>query len=62
MAFLLCLPQALRAQVSTTFNGDPVTINASYRTLAPGGPTYVEFGNVSAPAKKLEVQVHNYNF
>lgn len=54
--------QLVSAQVSTTFNGEPATLNASYRTLAPSGPTYVEFANVSAPAKKLEVQVHNYNF
>lgn len=54
--------QPVRVQVSTTFKGDPVTLNASYRTLAPFGLNYVEFANVFAPAKKLEVQVHNYNY
>jgi hypothetical protein len=54
--------QPVRVQVSTTFNGDPVTLNASYRTLAPFGLNYVEFANVYAPAKQLEVQVHNYNY
>ena len=39
-----------------------MTLNASYRTLAPSGPNYVEFANVYAPGKKLEVQVHNYNY
>lgn len=54
--------QPVSVQVSTTFNGDPVTLNASYRTLAPSGPNYVEFANLHAPAKRLEVQVHNYNY
>ena len=54
--------QPVRVQVATSFNGDPVTLNASYRTLAPFGLNYVEFANVYAPAKKLEVQVHNYNY
>lgn len=54
--------QPVRVQVATTFNGDPVTLNASYRTLAPFGLNYVEFANVFAPAKQLEVQVHNYNY
>lgn len=48
--------------VNTTYQGDPVTLNASFRTLAPNGLNYVEFANVIAPGKKLDVQVHNYNY
>jgi len=48
-------------QVSTSFNGGPVTLNATFRTIGPDGLNYVEFANLDAPAKQVNVQVSNYN-
>jgi len=49
-------------QVSTNFNGGPVTLNATFRTIGPDGLNYVEFANLDAPAKQVNVQVSNYNY
>jgi hypothetical protein len=49
-------------EVSTTFQGEPVNLSASFRTIDPSGLNYVEFANVNAPAKQVNVQVSNYNY
>jgi hypothetical protein len=51
-----------RIQVSTSFDGGPVTLNAHFRTIGPDGLNYVEFANVDAPAKQINVQISNYNY
>ena len=54
--------QPTHVEVSTTFQGEPVTLSASFRTIAPSGLNYVEFANLNAPAKQVNVQVSNYNY
>jgi hypothetical protein len=54
--------QPTHVDVSTSFQGEPVTLSASFRTMQPSGLNYVEFANVNAPAKQVNVQVSNYNY
>ena len=50
-----------RIQVSTTFQGDPVSLTATFKTL-PSGLNHVAFAEVIAPAKQLSVQVQNFDY
>ena len=50
-----------RIQVSTTFQGDPVSLTATFKTL-PSGLNHVAYAEVLAPAKQLSVQVQNFNY
>jgi hypothetical protein len=53
--------QTRKIAITTTFEGDPVTATASFRTL-PSGLTHLEFGEVDVPAKQMSLQLHNYNY
>jgi hypothetical protein len=53
--------QTRQVQVNTTYQGDPVELNATFRTIE-NGPTYPAFGEVDIPAKQLTVQVQNFNY
>ncbi len=50
-----------RIQVNTTFQGDPVQLNATFSTL-PSGLNYMAFAEATVPAKQLSVQVQNFNY
>lgn len=50
-----------QVKVSTSFQGSPVSLTASFKTL-PSGLNYADFAEASAPAKNLTVQVQNYNY
>ena len=50
-----------RIQVSTTFQGDPVSLTATFKTL-PSGLNHVAYAEVLAAAKQLSVQVQNFNY
>jgi hypothetical protein len=50
-----------RVQVSTTYQGDAVTLSASFQTLA-SGLNFVSFAEIDVPAKQMTVQVSNFNF
>lgn len=50
-----------QVKVSTSFQGSPVSLTASFKTL-PSGLNYAEFAEASAPAKNLTVQIQNYNY
>ena len=50
-----------RIQVSTTFQGDPVSLTATFKTL-PSGLNHVAFAEVIVPAKQLSVQVQNFDY
>jgi len=52
---------AQRVQVSTVFQGDPVTLTATFKTLQ-GGLNHVAYAEVTVPAKQLSVQVHNFDY
>ncbi len=48
-------------KVSTSFQGNPVQLTSSLKTL-PSGLNYAEFAEATAPAKNLTVQIQNYNY
>jgi hypothetical protein len=50
-----------RIQVSTAFQGDPVSLTATFKTL-PSGLNHVAYAEVIAPAKQLSVQVQNFDY
>ena len=50
-----------KIQVSTTFQGDPVNLTATFKTL-PTGLNHVAFAEVTVPAKQITVQVQNFDY
>jgi len=50
-----------RLQVTTTFQGDPVTLIATFKTLH-AGLNHVAFAEAIVPAKQLSVQVQNFDY
>jgi hypothetical protein len=53
--------RARKVFVATTYQGDPITLNATFNTL-PTGLNYMNWADVQIPAKSLEVQVSNFNY
>jgi hypothetical protein len=53
--------QITKMVITTTFEGDPVAATVTFKTL-PSGLNHLEFGQVDVPAKKMELQLHNFNF
>ncbi len=52
---------ARKIQVSTTFQGDPVNLMATFKTL-PSGLNHVAYAEVTVPAKQISVQVQNFDY
>jgi len=52
---------AEKIQVSTTFEGDPVNLTATFKTL-PTGLNHVAYAEVTVPAKQISVQVQNFDY
>jgi hypothetical protein len=52
---------AQKAQVTTAFQGDPVNLTATFKTLA-SGLSHVAFAELTVPAKQLGVQVQNFDY
>jgi hypothetical protein len=50
-----------RIQVNTTFQGNPVHLDATFSTL-PSGLNYMAYAEATVPAKQLSVQVQNFNY
>lgn len=50
-----------RIQVATTFQGDPVSVIATFKTLATG-LNHVAYAEAIVPAKQLSVQVQNFDY
>jgi hypothetical protein len=50
-----------RIQVSTTFQGDPINLTATFKTLR-SGLNHVAYAEVTVPAKQLSVQVQNFDY
>jgi hypothetical protein len=53
--------QTRRIQVSTSYDGDPITLNATFQTLS-SGLNFMNYADVEVPAKQLSVQVSNFNY
>jgi hypothetical protein len=50
-----------RIQVNTTYQGDPVQIDATFDRLA-SGLNYMAYAEATVPSKQLSVQVQNFNY
>ncbi|MEI6226856.1 MAG: hypothetical protein WCS72_19115 [Deltaproteobacteria bacterium] len=50
-----------RLVVSTTFQGNPVNVTATFATL-PSGLNYPAYAEVVVPAKGYDVRVQNFNY
>lgn len=53
--------KAAKAFIATNYQGNPVTMNATFNVLA-SGLSYMNFADVQIPAKQMEVQVSNFNY
>jgi len=47
--------------VSATFQGDPVNLSATFKTL-PSGLNHVAYAELTVPAKQITVQVQNFDY
>ncbi len=50
-----------RVQVNTTFQGDPVQLDATFSRL-PSGLNYMAYAEATVPSMQLSVQVQNFNY
>jgi hypothetical protein len=57
----LATRKTTRIQVSTAYQGDGVTLTATFATLA-SGLNFVSFAQIDIPSKQMTVQVSNFNF
>jgi len=53
--------QTRRITVNTSFQGDPVELTATFKTL-PGGPTCMAFAEVTVPGKQMNLQAQNFDY
>jgi len=53
--------QTRRIQVNTSYQGDAVTVTATFATL-PSGLTYPQYVDVEVPDKQLSLLVQNYDY
>jgi hypothetical protein len=53
--------KAVKAFVATSYQGDAVTMNATFNTL-PTGLDYLSFADIQIPSKSMEMQVSNFNY
>ena len=53
--------QTRRVQITTTYQGDPVTVTATFTTL-PSGLTYPQYVDVEVPDKQWSLLVQNYDY
>lgn len=51
-----------RIQIATTYKGDVANVNGTYKTLAASGLNYLSMAEVTVPAKKMSLQVQNYDY
>jgi hypothetical protein len=47
--------------VAATYQGDPITLSATFNTLSTG-LNYLNYADIQVPARQLEVQVSNFNY
>jgi len=52
---------AQKIQVATTFQGDPVNLTATFKTLS-SGLNHVAYAEVIVPAKQISIQVQNFDY
>lgn len=50
-----------RIQVTSTYQGDPVSLSATFKSLS-SGLSHVAYAEVIVPAKQMSVQVQNFDY
>jgi hypothetical protein len=50
-----------KVQITSFFEGETVTANASFKTL-PSGLSHVAFAEIDVPAKGYRLQIHNFDY
>jgi hypothetical protein len=53
--------KAAKAFIATNYQGDSVTMNATFNALA-AGLGYMNYADIQIPSKQLEIQVSNFNY
>jgi len=53
--------RAEKVQITSFFEGETVTANASFKTL-PSGLSHVAFAEIDVPAKGYRLQIHNFDY
>ncbi|MGH7177342.1 MAG: hypothetical protein ACREJC_08185, partial [Tepidisphaeraceae bacterium] len=53
--------QTRRMELTTSYEGDPVTVTATFRTIA-SGLTQLQYATVEVPNKGIVLQVQNYDY
>ncbi len=53
--------KAAKVFIATTYQSNPVTMNATFNTLA-AGLSYMNYADIQIPSKQLELQVSNFNY
>ena len=53
--------KAAKAFVATNYQGDAITMNATFNVLATG-LSYMNFADIQIPGKQMEIQVSNFNY
>lgn len=53
--------KAVKTFVATAFQGDSITLNATFNSLA-AGLNYMNYADIQIPTKQMEVQVSNFNY
>lgn len=51
-----------KAQITTTYEGDEANATGTFKTLAASGLTFMSMAEVEVPAKKMTLQVHNFDY
>lgn len=54
--------KTVRMAISSSFQGNPVSLSATFLTLPSTGLNYCGFAEVNVPAKGYVIQVQNFNF
>jgi hypothetical protein len=52
---------ARKVQVASIFQGDPVNLTATFKTL-PSGLNHVAYAELTVPAKQMSVQVQHFDY
>jgi len=53
--------KARKTFVAATYQGNPITLNATFNTLSTG-LSYMNYADIQIPAKQMEIQVSNFNY
>jgi hypothetical protein len=54
--------QLRKITVTTTFQGDYVTVSAVFAQVPNNGPNYLQYAEITVPSKNVMVLIQNYNY